>query len=98
MLEKLLTNQALRIENVYARKSNTKMNLIKVYSIIAVVSEHCRGGGIVFPMANWISPYFYYMAIFVFVSGYFYKAESDNANFFSYIKAKALRLVVPYFI
>ena len=27
MLEKLLTNQALRIENVYARKSNTKMIL-----------------------------------------------------------------------
>lgn len=57
------------------------MNLIKTYSIIAVVAGHCEGGGIEFPMGNWIAPYFYYMAIFVFVSGHFYKKESDDANF-----------------
>ena len=98
MFDKFIANQAAKIEKVRTRQSNTKMNLIKTYSIIAVVAGHCEGGGIEFPMGNWIAPYFYYMAIFVFVSGYFYKKESDDANFFSFIKTKALRLVVPYFI
>lgn len=98
MFKSFLTNYALKIKNVQNRKSNTKMNLIKTYSIIAVVALHCKGGGIVFPMGNWVSPYFYFMPIFVFVSGYFYKKETDDANFFSFIKTKLLRLVVPYFI
>lgn len=98
MFDKFIANQAAKIEKVRTRQSNTKMNLIKTYSIIAVVAGHCRGGGIGFPMENWILPYFYDMAIFVFVSGYFYKKEYDDAKFFAFIKSRVMRLVVPYFI
>lgn len=38
------------------------------------------------------------MPVFVFVSGYFYKKESDYTDFGSFIKKKFLRLVVPYFL
>ena len=44
MFDKFIANQAAKIEKVRTRQSNTKMNLIKTYSIIAVVAGHCRGG------------------------------------------------------
>ncbi len=87
-----------KINKVKNRKTNTKMNLIKAYFIIAVICAHTGGGGIVFPMDNWVSPIFIFMPIFVFVSGFFYNAKSDNTNCFAFIKSKISTLVLPYFL
>lgn len=43
-------------------------------------------------------PYYsFHVMLFVFISGYFYKPE-DEDHIFSYLKRKALHLLVPYFI
>ncbi len=74
------------------------MNLVKAWAIFLVVCVHCNEGGVVHFMANWISPPFYYMALFVFVSGYFYKKRNDEQSVFAYIKSKFTTLVLPYFV
>ncbi|MBR5246345.1 MAG: acyltransferase [Clostridia bacterium] len=74
------------------------MNLIKAYAIIAVVASHTLNGGIVFPLDNWIQPYFYFMPIFVFVSGYFYRKETDNSSVIKYLGQKAKIMLLPYFL
>lgn len=86
------------ILHIRQRSANTKMNLLKAYAIIAVVASHANGGGITYPMSNWIHPGFYYMPLFIFISGYFHKHKHDEQSFFSYAKNKAAALVLPYFI
>lgn len=71
-----------KIEKVVNRSTNIKMNLIKTYAMVAVVCSHCSGGAVIFPMNNWISPFFFFMPAFVFVSGYFYNENNDDENFF----------------
>ncbi len=93
-----LKTKADKINKLKTRKTNTKMNLIKAYFIIAVVSAHTGGGGVIFPLENWVSPVFFFMPMFVFVSGFFYNANADNTNYFSFLKQKILTLVLPYFI
>lgn len=65
-----------KIEKVVNRSTNIKMNLIKTYAMVAVLCSHCSGGAVIFPMNNWISPFFFFMPAFVFVSGYFYNGEN----------------------
>ena len=98
LISTFIEDKAKNLIKIQKRNSNTKMNLIKTYAIIAVVCSHCNGGGVVFPMENWISPFFYFMPIFVFVSGYFYKKENDDANLFIFIIQKIKKLLVPYFL
>lgn len=95
---KIISDKAQKILKVQNRKTNTQMNLIKAYTIIAVVASHTSSGGIVFPMDNWIHPYFYFMPIFVFVSGYFYRKETDKSSFIKYLGQKAKIMLLPYFI
>lgn len=97
-INNFISNRAQKVIKVQQRKTNTQMNLIKAFAIIAVVASHTSGGGIVFPMANWINPFFYFMPIFVFVSGYFYRKETDEANCLKYLIQKIKTLLVPYFI
>lgn len=50
-----------------------------------------------FFMEKWIHPEFYYMPLFIFVSGYFYKKQTDDKSFFLFFKEKFFSLIVPYF-
>lgn len=93
-----LSNKRNSILHIRQRSANTKMNLLKAYAIIAVVAGHTNGGGITYPMSNWIHPGFYYMPLFIFISGYFHKQKQDAQSFFAYTKSKAASLVLPYFI
>lgn len=97
IINKIMKNKVEKINKVHTRKNNIKMNIIKAYFIIAVVCSHSGGGGIVFPISNWIQPFFYFMPIFVFVSGYFYNEKYDNQKYCSFVKSKFLTLVLPYF-
>ncbi len=98
LINNFINNKAIRITKLATRQTNTKMNLVKTYAIVAVVCSHTNGGGIVFPMSNWFSPFYYFMPLFVFVSGYFYNEKYDSIPFFSFIKGKISTLVIPYFV
>lgn len=74
----LLEKQYNKIEKLRTRKTNTKMNALKAFAIFAVVSLHCSGGSVSYFMDRWVHPAFYYLTIFIFISGYFYKPENDS--------------------
>ena len=92
-----LSSRSNKILKLACRKSNTKITLIKAYAIIAVVCSHCNGGGVVFPMSNWLPPSYYFMPLFLFTSGFFYKEETDTAKIFPFLKSKFSALVLSYF-
>lgn len=87
-----------KIVKMKSRKTNMTMNLMKAYLILSVVTSHTQGGGIIYPMSNWIMPTFYFMPAFIFVSGYFYKEEMDGYLIGPFVTGKVKTLVVPYFI
>ncbi|MGN0571300.1 MAG: acyltransferase family protein [Candidatus Fimenecus sp.] len=74
------------------------MTLMKAFAIFAVVSVHCNNGSVSYFMGSWLHPSFYYLTLFVFVSGYFYKIENDTQTFFLFLKQKCKTLVIPYFV
>ncbi len=71
---------------------NREFNILKGLGIIAVVIGHSswRFGKI-------FDPYSFHMALFIFISGYFYKTTYED-NFILFIKNKTKSLVIPYFI
>ena len=93
-----LANKRNSILHIQQRSANPKMTLLKAYAIITVVAVHTNGAGITYPMGNWVHPGFYYIPLFIFISGYFHKQKQDSQSFFAYAKNKAATLVLPYFI
>lgn len=79
-------------------KKNTKMLLLSCIGIVLVVLGHTRS---TIGSFDGIFPYYsFHMALFIFISGYFYKCENEenilkkNGYFFKKVK----KLVIPYFI
>jgi fucose 4-O-acetylase-like acetyltransferase len=70
---------------------NTKMNILKAIGIVLVVVGHANG-----KMFSWFIPYSFHMALFVFISGYFYKNHYDN-TILLFLKKKFKQLVIPYY-
>lgn len=70
---------------------DSKVNLLKAWAIILVVSGHL--GISILPM---FPTYSFHLALFFFVSGYLFK-EKHATNIPMYIKNKAKRLLIPYF-
>ena len=53
---------------------NLQFKLLSAIGIIIIVSGHCYHGGMEL-VYNWFPPYSYHLALFVFISGYFYKTD-----------------------
>ena len=70
---------------------NYTMNTLKAIGIILVICGH-NGT----TLLNWFAPYSFHMALFLFISGYFYKPANED-NLIVYIKKKAKSLIVPYY-
>lgn len=71
---------------------NTEFSILKGLGIIAVVIGHSS-----WRLDNIFDPYSFHMALFIFISGYFYKIiYEDNCTLF--IKNKIKSLVIPYFL
>lgn len=75
---------------------NFQFKLLSAIGIFIIVAGHCYRGGFSL-MSNWFPNYTYNIALFVFISGYFYKPKHDDRPF-EYIAQRAKRLVIPAYI
>ena len=71
---------------------NTEFSILKGLGIIAVVIGHSS-----WRLDNIFDPYSFHMALFIFISGYFYKISYED-NCILFIKNKIKSLVIPYFL
>ena len=76
------------------KKIDPSFRILSALAIILVVAGHADFG--VFDIAGLFPYYSFHVAVFVFISGYFYKEENET-NIFSYIKRKAIHLLLPYY-
>ena len=59
-------------------KRNQTFQYLSVIGIISVIMGHVDLD--TFPLMNtWFTPYSYHMALFVFISGYFYKSKNSES-------------------
>lgn len=78
-------------------KENKKMMILSFFGIIFVVLGHTTSS--IDMMGNYFPFYSFHMALFIFISGYFYKATNED-NLLKkdgYILKKVKKLVIPYF-
>ena len=69
---------------------NNQMTILKALGIILVVMGHVYSPFKLFP------PYSFHMALFIFISGYFYNTKYEG-NILGYIKKKFKSMIIPYF-
>lgn len=75
---------------------NLSFKILSAIGIIVIVSGHCYHGG--FELAyNWFPTYSFNIALFVFISGYFYKKKYIN-EMGKYIWKRTKRLIIPAYI
>lgn len=75
---------------------NLQYKLLSAIGIIIIVSGHCYHGGMELAY-NWFPPYSYNLALFVFISGYFYKTDYEE-NVGKYIWKRTKRLLIPAYL
>lgn len=90
--------RAQKIERHRHRNANIAVNLARAFAITIVVSHHLHGGGIIFPMTNWLLFPSFVIPVFTFVSGYFFKKPQDDMRWLSFAAQKARALLLPYFV
>lgn len=76
--------------------TNLQFKLLSAIGIIIIVAGHCYDGGIRLAY-EWFPAYSFNIALFIFVSGYFYKDDYEN-NPFKYIFKRVKRLVLPAYL
>lgn len=74
-----------------------RFKLLYAIGMILVVSNHCGGGGTQFLLYDWFPPYSYHIALFIFISGYFYK-DVPNLKLGSYLWKKTKTLMIPMYL
>lgn len=77
------------------KQINPVFRILSALAIIFVVAGHADFG--VFDVAGMFPYYSFHVGVFAFISGYFYKEESEK-DVWGYIKKKAKHLLIPYFL
>ena len=73
------------------KKTNNTFLLLSVFGILFVVLGHCKSISV---FLNNVFPYYsFHMALFAFISGYFFKDRSLK----DFLKVKIKKLIIPYF-
>lgn len=86
---------ASRNEIVSDSQTNLQFKLLSAIGIIIIVSGHCYHGGISLAY-EWFPTYSFNLALFVFISGYFYKPENERSKYiYIYIWKRFKRLILP---
>ena len=73
---------------------NPTFRVLSAIAIVLVVAGHADFG--IFDLGGLFPYYSFHVAVFAFISGYFYREQAQEAPF-SYLKKKACRLLLPYF-
>lgn len=92
-------NGSKRLTNAVAQSDsgvNLSFKLLSAIGIIIIVSGHCYKGGISLAY-DWFPIYSFNLALFVFISGYFYKDKHED-NVLKYIWGRAKRLLIPAYL
>ena len=76
-------------------KRNITFTVLSAMAIVLIIAGHLDFS--VFTVGDLFPYYSFHVMIFLFISGYFYKPEEES-HLFTYIKRKALHLLLPYFI
>lgn len=84
-----------RKENISSGNYNAAFGILSALAIIMVVAGHLGYG--ILSVGELFPYYSFHVPLFMFISGYFYREEEQERPF-HYIKKKACRLLVPYFI
>lgn len=76
---------------------NLQFKLLSAIGIVIIVGGHCYHGAM--PTAyDWFPTYSFNLALFVFISGYFYKDKYDEGNILQYIWKRFKRLIIPAYL
>ena len=75
---------------------NDQMKILYALGMIFIISGHSNGGGVSL-FYDWFPVYGFHLALFVFVSGYFYKEKSEQ-NIGKYIVKKIKKLIIPLYL
>lgn len=82
-------------ENTFPDGYNAAFGILSALAIIMVVAGHL--GYNVLTVGDLFPYYSFHVPLFMFISGYFYRQEEQERPL-SYLKKKARRLLLPYFI
>ncbi len=75
---------------------NLQFKLLSAIGIIIIVSGHCYHGSLSLAY-EWFPPYSFNLALFTFISGYFYKPKYE-ASVTKYIWKRTKRLLIPAYL
>lgn len=75
---------------------NLTFKILSAIGIIIIVAGHTKNGGISLAY-EWFPPYSFHLALFVFISGYFYKNKHEE-HVPNYIWRRTKRLLIPAYI
>ena len=82
--------------NTGEKRINYQMKIMYAFGICFVVAGHTSNS--VLPLANnWFPLYAFHLALFVFVSGYFYDEKSEE-HVLNYIAKKVKKLIIPLYL
>ena len=77
------------------RPYNVTFGILSALAILMIVAGH--SGYDILTVGGLFPYYSFHVPLFLFISGYFYR-EEEEAHPFAYLKKKAKRLLLPYFI
>lgn len=78
-----------------ASSYNVTFGILSALAIVMIVAGHA--GYDILTVGNLFPYYSFHVPLFLFISGYFYREEEEQRPFL-YLKKKARRLLLPYFI
>ncbi len=82
-------------ENLQEKKINGTFRILSAAGILLVVAGHADFH--LFDLGGLFPYYSFHVAVFLFISGYFYTEEAEQ-GIGAYVKKKAQRLLLPYFV
>lgn len=96
-IREYISASANQIVRRNSRASNGRIDLLRIFGMFCIVYAHCTGHGMrLFGIAPVSSVYV--IGLFIFCSGYFYQADTDQAPASQYLAGRARAFLLPYFL
>ena len=89
----MTVQQAITVTS-HGRRTDGRFRILYAVGMVAVVTTHCSSGGL-YLLQDWFDSW--YLGIFVFAAGYFYRFEEERHPL-RYIGKKAKHLLIPLYL